>query len=297
MGKAIDFYFVTISPWSYLGLSRLVDIARCHDATINYKPVDLPRIFETVGYQPITKRPPALLVNRMNELIRWRDFLDAEINLEPKHFPVDATLSLCTIIAAQQQGHDVGALTLALMRGCWVEERDISDRETVMAIATEQALDGAALVEAADGTNVQQQLSANTDQAIEHAAMGVPTFVVEGESFFGQDRLPFIERKLAGSESAPAYLIGQIHVKDPALWQRYVAGVRNSLQPFCAEVLFRGERNAVLSGDSDRELSVVIRFPDQKTLQNWFSSREYQELIPLRDAAAETTIISYDLVL
>ncbi len=296
MGKSIDFYFVTISPWSYLGLWRLTDIARCHDATINCKPVDLPRIFETVGYQPFAKRPPALLANRMNELIRWRDYLGAEINLEPKHFPVDATLSLCVIVAAQQQGHDAGELTLALMRGCWVEERDISDRETVIAIATEQGFDGAVLADAAGSESVQKQLAANTDEAIAHSAMGVPTFVVEGESFFGQDRLPFVERKLAGGETAPAYLIGQIRVKDQALWEQYVEGVRESLQPFCAEVLFRGRRKAVLAGESDRELSVVIRFPDQKALQNWFNSPQYQDLIPLRDKAAETTIISYDLV-
>lgn len=296
MGKTIDFYFVTISPWSYLGMARLMAMAKSHQATIRYKPVDLPRIFETIGYQPIAKRPKALLINRMNELTRWKAHLNAEINLEPKHFPVDATLSLGVIVAAQQQGHEVGELTLALMRGCWVQERDISDRDTVIDIANSLGFDGAALVEAAASDAVKQQLDANTEEAIGHSALGVPTYVVDGESFFGQDRLPFVAQKLTGSGSRPACLIGQMRVKDAAAWERYVAGVAESLKPYAAEVLLRGQRHSILAGDSDRELAVVIRFADQETLQAWFQSAAYQELISLRDLAADVTILGYDLV-
>jgi uncharacterized protein (DUF1330 family) len=92
----------------------------------------------------------------------------------------------------------------------------------------------------------------------------------------------------------PAYLIGQITVKDPAQWQLYVAGVRESLVPFQAEIVFRGERNSVLAGQHPYQQAVVIRFTDQAELQSWFHSASYQALIPLRDRAADVVIISYD---
>ncbi|GAB4347957.1 MAG: hypothetical protein Kow006_08140 [Gammaproteobacteria bacterium] len=293
MGREIDFYFVTISPWSYLGMDRLREMAPRYGATIVYKPVDLPRIFETIGYQPINQRPKALLVNRMNELLRWKSFLHSDINVEPRFFPVNPGLSHGVILAAQLSGEPVGELTLALMRGCWVEERDISDRDTVASIAASVGLDGHALLESATDDAVKARLAANTEEAIGHYAMGVPTYVVDGEAFFGQDRLPFVERKLSGLEPRPAYLVGQIRVKDPQAWQRYVAGVAESLRPYPAQVLFRGRRRAVLAGENDSDQAVVIRFRDQETLQRWFESPDYQALIPLRDSAADVTILSY----
>jgi uncharacterized protein (DUF1330 family) len=92
----------------------------------------------------------------------------------------------------------------------------------------------------------------------------------------------------------PAYLIGHITVKDPVQWDIYVEGVRKSLLPFDARILFRGRRAAVLAGAHPYKLTVVIEFPDQQTLQNWFLSENYQKLIAIRDRAADVTIISYD---
>jgi len=91
-----------------------------------------------------------------------------------------------------------------------------------------------------------------------------------------------------------AYLVGQVRVVDYDKWQQYVAGVSDSLQPFDAQIVFRGKRLDVLAGEHDRDLTVVIRFVDQETLQRWFHSERYQGLIPLRDSAAEVTIVTYE---
>ena len=91
-----------------------------------------------------------------------------------------------------------------------------------------------------------------------------------------------------------AYLIGHITIKDHTSWQIYVEGVRSSLLPYEAEIIFRGRLFRVLAGKHQYENTVVIRFPDQDTLQNWYQSKEYQELIPIRDKAADVAIISYD---
>jgi uncharacterized protein (DUF1330 family) len=94
-------------------------------------------------------------------------------------------------------------------------------------------------------------------------------------------------------EQMAAYLVGHITVKDEELWQQYVSGVQASLSGFEAKVLFRGQLLSVLAGKHEHELVVVIEFPDQATLDNWFFSKSYQSLIPLRDKAANVVITTY----
>ena len=90
-----------------------------------------------------------------------------------------------------------------------------------------------------------------------------------------------------------AYLIGQINVKDNELWGQYVTGVQESLAPFAAKTIFRGELIAVLAGNQDKDLVVVLEFSDQSILNDWFHSESYQALIPLRDKAADVVISTY----
>ena len=89
------------------------------------------------------------------------------------------------------------------------------------------------------------------------------------------------------------YLVGQIAVRDPQLWEQYVVGVRGSLEPFGAELVFRGKKTAVLAGSQERELGVVIRFADHEELLRWYRSDAYQALIPLRDRAADVVLVGY----
>ena len=90
-----------------------------------------------------------------------------------------------------------------------------------------------------------------------------------------------------------AYLVGHITVKDSGLWQKYVSGVQESLSPFDAKIIFRGQLVEILAGQHEHDLVVVIEFPDQSTLDNWYASEKYQSLIPLRDKAANVVITTY----
>ena len=91
-----------------------------------------------------------------------------------------------------------------------------------------------------------------------------------------------------------AYLIGHITIKNHDKWQVYVEGVGKSLLPYKAEVIFRGKRVIVLTGEHTHENTVVIKFPDQPTLQRWYNSEEYQGLVPNRDEAADVVIVGFD---
>ncbi len=89
------------------------------------------------------------------------------------------------------------------------------------------------------------------------------------------------------------YLIGQITVKDKQLWQEYVDGVAESLSPYQARILFRGQRISVLAGENKYDLAVVIEFSDLQSLDHWFHSEKYQSLIALRNKAADVMITTY----
>ena len=90
-----------------------------------------------------------------------------------------------------------------------------------------------------------------------------------------------------------AYVIGHITVRDAAKWAEYRAAVPATLAPWQAELVFRGQRLAVLGGNHAHGDTVVIRFPDAAAIDGWFNSPAYQALIPLRQAAADVDLISF----
>ena len=90
-----------------------------------------------------------------------------------------------------------------------------------------------------------------------------------------------------------ACVIGHISVKDEEKWAQYRAQVPATLAPWGAELLFRGQRAAVLSGDHAHTDSVVIRFPDATAVDGWYQSAAYQALIPLRQQAADLDLVVF----
>ena len=90
-----------------------------------------------------------------------------------------------------------------------------------------------------------------------------------------------------------AYVIGHITVKDAAKWAEYRARVPATLAPWQAELVFRGERLAVLGGEHRHSDTVVIRFPNAAAIDGWYNSAAYQALIPLRREAADLDLVSF----
>ncbi len=197
MNKVVDYYYTPASPWTYLGHQRFEVIARRHGATIQYKPVDYGKIFPLSGGLPLGKRAPQRQAYRLAELKRWRDFLNVPLNIQPKYHPVASDLAAQLIIAAERAGAPAGPLSFALMRACWAEERNISDAETLIAVASEQGLDGAKLIGVARTPEITMLYEALTREAIDRQVFGAPFYIYKGEPFWGQDRLDFLDRALA----------------------------------------------------------------------------------------------------
>lgn len=198
MSQVIEYYFSPQSPYAYLGHDRLVAIAARHGAQIRLKPCDMGKVMAASGGVPVGQRPPQRQAYRLTEMARWRDFLQMPLNLHPAYFPVSGDAASRVILAAQLAHGTARALELTgnIMRGVWAGELNIADPATLQQIAERMGLDGAALLKAADAGAVQDAYADCTQQAIAANVFGAPWYVVNGEPFWGQDRLDFVDRAL-----------------------------------------------------------------------------------------------------
>ena len=196
MAKTVDFYFALPSPWTYLAGPRFRELVQRNNLDVKWKPFDVSRVFGLTGTKPVKERPPQIQANRLTDLARWRAFLDIELHLEPKFFPVNPSPAAHMVISALQNGANVMDLANAYMTAVWVEERDIADPNTIITIANEQGLDGAALFDQIENAAVLEELEENTQEAIARNVFGTPTWIYENELFWGQDRLDFLSRAI-----------------------------------------------------------------------------------------------------
>jgi 2-hydroxychromene-2-carboxylate isomerase len=196
MPKIVDYYFSPMSPWTYLGHLRFAGLLARFAARVNVKPVDYGRIFPVSGGLPLKQRAAQRQAYRLIELRRWREHLGVQLNLEPKYFPYTTEAASFMIIAADQKRGADAAMQLAygLMQACWVQERNCADAATLDQVAAAAGLDGAEL--RAQEREAKAAYDAYTQEAIERQVFGAPTYAVDGELFWGQDRLDFVKRAL-----------------------------------------------------------------------------------------------------
>ena len=199
MSKTVEYFLAPQSPWAYLGHPHFMEVVKKTGATVLLKPADVNKIFAASGGVPVGQRPPQRQAYRLDELRRWSAHLQRPLNLHPTFFPVPGDLAAKLIIAALHAGGTDKALALAgaLGSAVWAEEKNIADADTLVAIANGVGLDGAAVLKLTDSEAVAADYARNTEEAIEAKVFGVPWYRVDGEGFWGQDRLDFVERLLS----------------------------------------------------------------------------------------------------
>lgn len=195
----IQYWFSVASPWTWLGSARFIALARRSGAGVEVLPIDLGAVFAATGGKPFEARTPARRSYRQLELARWSRRLGAPLTLEPRFYPVDREPASRLLIAARRAGLDALGLSHAVLRAIWVEERDLADWPTLRAIADESGLAGDALVEAARDPAALECFRDDTRRAIDAQVFGAPTWVVDGERFWGQDRLEFLAERLGAA--------------------------------------------------------------------------------------------------
>ncbi len=198
MSLDIDYYLAPQSPWAYLGHQRLSDIAKAAGARINVLPVDLGRkVFPVSGGLPVNKRAPQRQAYRLLEMKRFSEHLGLPINLQPKYFPTAGDEAAQLIIAVDMKEGSEAAMAIAgsLMRAVWVDDLNIADLQVLASLLQAQGLPAQRLDDALTQT-VHQRYEDDSARAIAAGVFGAPSYVINGELFFGQDRLGFVERRL-----------------------------------------------------------------------------------------------------
>jgi 2-hydroxychromene-2-carboxylate isomerase len=197
----VEYYLSLNSPWAYLGAARFSEIVRARRATVTVKLARFADIFAQTGGLPLAQRPPARRAYRMMELKRWREFRGIPLVLTPKHAPADESNGVRLVCAAAAEGSDVLRLAEEIGRAQWERDENIADLTVLAAAASRAGLDAESLLaRAPPGAQYDALLTANTEEALARGVFGAPSYVLaNGEIFWGQDRLEFLDRALAVS--------------------------------------------------------------------------------------------------
>jgi 2-hydroxychromene-2-carboxylate isomerase len=199
MSAVCEYYLSLSSPWAYLGHARFVALAQKYKVQVVLKPCDLSKVFSVSGGLPLAKRPPQRQAYRLQELARWSQFLDIPLNIQPTFFPVQTDAAAKLVIATQLAHGTTAALNVtgALLKGLWADEKNIADPATLIGIASDLDFEGQTLLKSSETTSIQAEFDRFTDEAMSNNVFGSPWFIFNGESFWGQDRLDFVERAFA----------------------------------------------------------------------------------------------------
>lgn len=195
----IDYYFATLSPYTYLAGTRFEEVAAKHGATVAYKPMDVIALFGRTGGTPPKDRHINRIEYRAQELVRQAKKYEMPFSLKPAHWPTNAAPSSYAIIAAQNAGGgDLGKLVHAILRAVWSEEKDIAEDAVIKAALTEAGFDPAlsdsGLLAGAE------TYAANLEEAVDKGVFGAPFYIVDGDQrFWGQDKIEDLDAHLAGT--------------------------------------------------------------------------------------------------
>ncbi len=198
MSLVIDYYLSPQSPWSYFGHARLLAMAAAAGARVDLWPIDLVQVFPVSGGVPLPKRAPQRQAYRLVELQRFASHLGLPLNLKPKFFPVAGDAALRLLAVVKHADGNAAALELAgvMLRGVWADERNLGDASDLASMLVAARLPAERLPES-EGAAVLPRTAEATQRAIDAGVFGAPSYVIDGEIFWGQDRLDFLQRRLA----------------------------------------------------------------------------------------------------
>ena len=197
----IDYYFTSSSPWVYLGHAAIRAVAQRHGARLNPRPVQLGGVWEISGAVPLAQRTPTRQRYRFLELQRFAELRSLPIVYRPKAAPLDPTLADLTVAAILVDGGDPLDFMASLFSAFWAEDRNIADEAVVAALLEQHGLDPAAVMARAGSDAAAALRRENTQAAIAADAIGVPAYVLDGEVFWGQDRIDLLDRALSSGRA------------------------------------------------------------------------------------------------
>lgn len=201
----VECWFDFSSPFGYLGTTQIERVAAEHDGEVVWRPFLLGALFKTIG-TPVV--PMAAFADSKRELyrldlVRWSAYWGVELNWS-SHFPINTVTALRLALVGLEEGSEVGTkLIHRINRAAWVDDENVQDPAVLGRCLEDVGLDPA-LLEKTQDPAVKARLKEATDEAIERGVPGAPTFVIGDRLYWGQDRLDFVARALAGDPVGPA---------------------------------------------------------------------------------------------
>jgi 2-hydroxychromene-2-carboxylate isomerase len=196
MANPIDFYFDFSSPYGYFASTKIDELAAKHGRAVTWHPILLGAVFKITGGQPLATIP---LKNSYSahDMARSARLLNVPFKL-PTKFPVAGQApSRAFYWVGDKDPALAKKLAHALYRAYFAEDRDISSPEVTSNVAAKIGVDKGGLTQALNDPAVKERLRTEVDAAIERGVFGSPYIVIDGEPFWGADRLDQVERWLA----------------------------------------------------------------------------------------------------
>lgn len=202
----IEYFYSAHSAYAYLGAAELIEVSKRTGRRIDHRPMDLNLVMETTGIASFKDMP---LVRKQyffnREIMRWADIRNAPVGGRPTHHDNPLDLSNGMLIAALQQGHNIDRLAHDVLEAHWRYDADLADRKTLAKIATDAGFDATPLLDAALSPEVVAAYQANNAEAAARWVLGSPTYFIDGDMFYGQDRLDQVERACAQAFPGPLF--------------------------------------------------------------------------------------------
>jgi 2-hydroxychromene-2-carboxylate isomerase len=189
MTRQVDYYFSLQSPWAYIGHKTFRDVARTNGLKVNHKPVVLVDLFSETGGLPLMKRHPVRQRYRLVELQRWRDKRGLNFHLQPAHWPFNARLADGVVIAAIEAGLDPDPFLRRAFAAVWEDQLNLADPAALVELVDQSGLPSKQLIERSASEEVGAVYEQNRQDALEADVFGSPAYVLDGEVFWGQDRI------------------------------------------------------------------------------------------------------------
>lgn len=196
MRQALEFYFDFSSPYGYFAAAKIDGVAAKYGRTTVWHPILLGAVFKITGQQPLTTIPlkGSYATHDLKRSARW---FELPFRM-PSRFPVPTQAACRVYYWLYDQDPDAAKeLAQSLYHAYFVEDRDISNPDVAINVAAKLGHDKEAVAQAINDPAIKERLKTEIDAAVERGVFGSPYVVVDGEPFWGSDRLPQIEQWLA----------------------------------------------------------------------------------------------------
>lgn len=192
----IDYFYTSTSPFTWFGHKDFCAVAKKHNKEINYKPVNLMEVWKVSGGVAPPQRPPMRQRYRLIELQRIGHYHGLEVIAQPDSFPANPERADCCCIILSQLGKDPGPFLSSVGEALWGQDRQIADEKILAELLDKDGHDGSAIVEASKESAITEIRTANSQEAISLDVVGAPAYVYQGESFWGQDRIAYLDHMI-----------------------------------------------------------------------------------------------------